>query len=74
MELLESLYGSTIKKENCVGYCRYHKCYMTVNQLKQKECLRKQCSLLNKRESHEYWAQRELLKIAKKNTRRICNG
>ena len=63
--LLHSLYGTEITQKHCVGYCKRHGCYMTVHQLKTKECLKKQCRALDKHE-HEYWRQRELKKIMKK--------
>ena len=31
-----------------VGYCRLHKCNITLAQLKQRECLRKGCGALRK--------------------------
>ena len=39
---------------------------MTSTQLKQKECLKKQCNALEKYE-HEFWRQRELTKMRRKN-------
>lgn len=48
-----------------VGYCRYHKATLTSNQLKHKECLKKQCLYLEKYE-HTFWKQREKKKEQKK--------
>lgn len=42
-----------------VGYCRYHKCTITVPQLRQRECLRKECWAL-KKQAHPYWEQRDV--------------
>ena len=39
---------------------------MTSTQLKQKECLKKQCDALERYE-HEFWRQRELTKMRRKN-------
>ena len=64
--MLNSLYGTEINEKRCVGYCWHHHCYVTATQLKQKECLKKQCDALERRE-HEYWRQRELTKAKKKN-------
>ena len=66
--MLPSLYGTEITEKNCVGYCKKHGCYITSKQLKHKECLRKQCRALNKK-PHEFWTQRELTKIAKRQRR-----
>lgn len=52
--------------DNVVGYCKYHRCCMTVKQMKCKNCLGKQCVHLIKNESHQYWHQREVLKQKKK--------
>ena len=63
--MLHGLYHTEISERRAIGYCRYHKCYLTATQLKQKECLKKQCDALDKRD-HEYWRQRELKKMRKK--------
>lgn len=63
--MLKSLYGTEISEKRCVGYCWYHRCYVTATQIKQKECLKKQCDALERTE-HEYWRQREILKMKKK--------
>ena len=39
---------------------------MTVKQMKQKECLQKQCWHLVKNEEHQYWRQREVMKQKRK--------
>lgn len=63
--MVQSLYNTEIKEERAIGYCWHHHCYVSVTQLKQKECLKKQCNALEKRE-HEFWHQRELAKARKK--------
>ena len=63
--MLNSLYNTEISEKRCVGYCWHHHCYVTVTQIKQKECLKKQCGALEKYE-HEYWRQRELTKSKRK--------
>lgn len=62
---MEVLYGTC--SENCAGYCKFHSVGITVKQMKQKQCLSKQCRHLEKIESHEYWAQRERAKEKRKN-------
>jgi len=64
--MLKSLYNTEINKKHCIGFCHHHRCYITCKQLKHKECLKKQCHALE-RYDHEYWRQRELIKIKKKN-------
>lgn len=63
--MLPSLYGTEIMENRCVGYCKKHCGYMTCKQLKRKECLKKQCKALERR-PHEFWEQRELIKMKKK--------
>lgn len=63
--MLDSLYNTQISEKRCIGFCWKHHCYITTTQLKQKGCLMKGCNALEKYE-HEYWRQRELVKIKKK--------
>lgn len=67
--MLHSLYNTEISEKRCVGYCKRHACYVTSTQVKQKECLRKQCHALDRYEDHEFWKQRERKKLSKKNRR-----
>jgi hypothetical protein len=71
--MLQGLYNTEISEKRVVGYCRRHHCYVSSTQLKQKECLKKQCNHLEKHE-HEFWRQRELKKIKKKENRNIYLG
>jgi hypothetical protein len=48
--------------DNIAGYCKLHRCGMTVKQIKGRECLKKQCWHLEKNESHQWWRQRDLTK------------
>ena len=63
--MLKSLYNTEINEKRCVGYCWHHRCYVSSTQVRQKECLRKQCGALEKYQ-HEYWKQRELTKARRK--------
>jgi hypothetical protein len=63
--MVHSLYNTKLSEKRAIGYCHHHRCYVSATQLKQKECLKKQCNALEKRE-HEFWHQRELLKARKK--------
>lgn len=50
----------------CVGNCSLHKCGLTVKQLKQRECLQKQCKHFNKHKGHPYWKQRSVISQRRK--------
>ena len=67
--MLQSLYNTEITEKRAVGYCKRHHCYITSTQIKHKECLKKQCYHLEKKE-HEFWKQRDLKK-AKKKARKV---
>jgi hypothetical protein len=65
--MLQGLYNTEISEKRVIGYCHRHHCYLSSTQLKRKECLKKQCNHLQKHE-HEFWRQRELKKMKKKET------
>jgi hypothetical protein len=71
--MVQSLYNTEINEKRVVGYCHRHHCYISSTQLQQKECLKKQCYHLQKKE-HEFWRQRELKKTKKKESRNIYIG
>ena len=52
---MEVLYGT--HSENCAGYCKKHSCGMTVKQIRNRNCLVKNCWHLQKNEDHEWWEQ-----------------
>ena len=51
---------------NVAAYCKYHRCGVTVKQMKAKNCLQKQCWYLVKNEKHDYWRQRDVVKQNRK--------
>lgn len=61
-ELLKGLNGQFIKRTNAVGYCRLHGVALTKTDLKNRECLKKQCGALKRYEENYYWAERERIK------------
>ena len=65
-QMLYGLYGSHINRNKAVGYCYHHKAALTVKALKGHECLKKQCNSLKKYEEHNYWHQREIMKLRRK--------
>lgn len=46
--IVDVLYGSQSEKSNCCGYCKLKHKYLTVRQMKTKQCLGKQCNALSK--------------------------
>lgn len=50
------------QSDNIAAYCRYHKCGMTVKQIRCKNCLGKNCWYLVKNEEHSWWKQRETMR------------
>lgn len=71
-ETKKVLYGG--ESTNVCAYCKRKGCYMTVKQLKKKECLRKNCHHLDKKEDHEWWKQRELLKQKKHQNKMLATA
>lgn len=63
-----TLYGTPLSqadRRNVVGLCRRHGGYITINQLRRKECLKKQCKYLD-RVDNPYWEERAAKRAAKK--------
>lgn len=66
MEICPCLYNTESYFCRCVGYCTFHKAYLTAKQLKIKNCLGKQCDALIRQTGHPFWIERELQKLDKK--------
>lgn len=64
---MEVLYGTC--SENCAGYCHLHGTGLTVKQIRNKDCLAKNCWHLEKKE-HEWWSQRERTKAKRKSRKK----
>ena len=47
-----TLYGTLANTGKVVAYCRKHKAGITAQQLRQKQCLAKQCRALKKYPEH----------------------
>lgn len=69
-EICLTLYECPSYVGKCVGYCAFHKAFVTTKQLKKKQCLTKQCNRLIKQTNHEYWKQKELKKKNKVDRKR----
>ena len=61
--------NNTVARSPC-AYCKLKKCSLTAKQVKQKECLKKNCWHLVKYD-HEFWRQRERAKAKKKANKQI---
>lgn len=57
--IVDVLYGSQTEKSNCCGFCKMKHKYLTVRQMKTKQCLGKQCNALAKIEEHPFWEIRD---------------
>lgn len=73
-QTLYGLYGSQISRTKAIGYCRKHSAHLTVNTLKQHQCLKKDCFHLKKHEENPYWAEREKIKLARKARKNVTKG
>lgn len=63
-----TLFGTPLSQadiRNVVGYCGKHHGYITANQLRRKECLKKGCRYLDRIEN-KFWDERAERKAAKK--------
>lgn len=66
IQIVKGLYGSEFDKSRACAFCRHHSCYLTVKQVKQHNCLGKQCYYLHKNENHDWWRQRSVAKQKRK--------
>ena len=66
MEIVRGLYGSEFAKDRACAYCTHHSCHLTVKQVRQHDCLKKQCYYLKKNENHDWWRQRDVMKQKRK--------
>ena len=66
METVKGLYGSEFDKSRACGFCKHHNKFLTVKQVRQHECLQKQCWHLQKNEEHNWWHQRDVVKQKRK--------
>lgn len=58
------------QSKNIAAYCRLHECHLTVKQIREHECLAKNCWHLVKDEEHPWWRYRENIKRIKKEKRK----
>ena len=68
------LYNTQALNTKCVAFCWHHHKWLTINQLKTKRCLERQCNALEKRPEHTYWEQREYKKKLRKERKERLYG
>ena len=66
IKLVKGLYGSEFDQSRACAFCKHHLYYLTVKQVRQHNCLGKQCHYLRKNENHDWWRQREVTKQRRK--------
>lgn len=64
-DMVRLLNGSETYFDRCVGYCAFHKTYLTKQQLQTKACLNKECTKLIKIES-KFWKERDQKQVEKR--------
>lgn len=73
--ICQTLYNSESTCSRCIGYCNFHKAYVTQKQMKTKQCLQKNCDAFIKNANHQFWIEREQkkkeLKLKKIQKKRI---
>lgn len=67
----KTLYGGT--STNVAAFCRLHRCYMTVKQIREHDCLAKQCWHLDKVD-HPWWRHRENIKKKRQERKELIYG
>ena len=73
MEVVKGLYSCELSERHACGFCRHHHCYLTVKQMRCKNCLGKNCWYLVKNTDHNYWRQREAMKQKRKDRKKMIN-
>ncbi|MCQ2595203.1 MAG: exonuclease domain-containing protein [Treponemataceae bacterium] len=66
LKICPCLYNTETYFSRCVGFCDFHKVYLTAKQLKTKNCLGKQCNALIRQPGHPFWLERSLHKLDSK--------
>ena len=69
---MKCLFNTTSNKE-VVGYCKYHNCGITKNQIACKHCCEKQCYHFVKNEKSNYWKEQALKKQRRKDRKKRIN-
>lgn len=70
---MKTLFGTEAPLERCVGYCYYHKKWVTAKQMGRKGCIQKHCGAFEVREAHPVWEQRRKAKEKRKERKEWLN-
>lgn len=57
IKYVECAFGDTAKITRCLGYCLKHKCYLTLKNITNMNCLKKNCKHFSKIAKHPYWIE-----------------
>lgn len=57
--MYKTLFGTSAKGSRLIGYCWYHKKYITIKQQRQQHCLAKHCDAMERFKWHAFWKNRE---------------
>lgn len=68
-QIVKGLYGSEFERKRACAFCQKHLYYLSVKQVRQHNCLGKQCWYLKKNEQHDWWRHREVIKRKRKEKR-----
>ena len=60
-----ALYETWTTEDKAVGYCWKHKAYVTIRQIREKECMQNGCNAFRKKD-HPYWERKERMKDLRK--------
>ena len=58
-DYLPTLGNCKMKRENACAFCSLHNCYLSVKQIKKRNCVHKDCKHLQK-EDHPFWTNQGL--------------
>ena len=58
-EYVTGLGNCKMKRENACAFCSLHNCYLSVKQIKKRNCVHKDCKHLQK-EDHPFWTNQGL--------------
>lgn len=58
-DYLPTLGNCKMKRENACAFCSLHNCYLSVKQIKKRNCVHKACKHLQK-EDHPFWTNQGL--------------
>ena len=64
-EKVQTIFGREANVTAVVGFCHYHRAFMTVAEMKRKRCLQKGCNRMSRVDGHPFWEQRDRKKKRK---------